>query len=465
MTSNIALWNTLQLRDLSDLHVLAISQASLTSVEAVYELHPLALTDGVIEDAFSCGANLEVLQFLVKKKELSEARICELVAKRFLDAIPLLQSSREIAAEAVVNLTDLVHTFPEGLVNSDGNYAFCALSIVLLSTVFPQNLLDSIIRNMPKEDRAFDLRSNKDLPTDATFCQQMKTTLDDDRSMRAIGRILEKLGCFFMCRTELSRSEFTKLLAMLFRANNITTKVHIIAGAIQEAASNGSVEEILGPLRKALEERESEALQVDCGTAEAGLLLPLLDAANHSDTLTELRLQNLENQAEVEIYQDKMLELLGLNTQLEVALICVDLTLPLFFANKKQAMEDHINEESFLNGEEVNSKQRLVDYKTLLNTCGRGNAGAEGTRLGHLVDLISPETIWKKLDHLNFPGGSKQELITILQHGLLCEQPVVWSSKEAQPAANSGQSRQKHPRERRDSRKRKATEPLHELSS
>ncbi|CAB9502298.1 expressed unknown protein [Seminavis robusta] len=178
-----------------------------------------------------------------------------------------------------------------------------------------------------------------------------------------------------------------------------------------------------------------QELNVVAATAKEGLYLPLLDAADKSDTLMDLRLQRLQNQAEVETYQDAMLGILDHNTQLWVALICKEVvTNGTLFLNTCGAMQAHGNKEWFLDQTEGSNKQRLIDYNTVLNICGREKTKAEDTCLQDLVHMISPKTLQKKISFLGFKGDSEQELITILQHGLLCQHPASWVSngKQAQ---------------------------------
>ncbi|CAB9503036.1 expressed unknown protein [Seminavis robusta] len=109
-----------------------------------------------------------------------------------------------------------------------------------------------------------------------------------------------------------------------------------------------------------------EEINVRAATQQEGLLLPLLDAANHSDTLVALRLEKLGKPSEVEIYQDEILRMLKSNTQLEVALVCEGMiTENALLERSDLAMRAH-DTEFFLDRTEGNDKQRLIDYQTLL---------------------------------------------------------------------------------------------------
>ncbi|CAB9506369.1 expressed unknown protein [Seminavis robusta] len=196
-------------------------------------------------------------------------------------------------------------------------------------------------------------------------------------------------------------------------------------------------------------------------TAAAGTLLPLLDAADKSNTMTRLRLEDLGNEAEVEIYQDEMLRILDHNTQLEAALICDEIVNASAFTDSVKAATARINNEWCWRQFEGSRKQRLIDCKALLNMCGRGKAKAEGTQLEDIVCMISPDTLVDKIQFLNFEGEAKQELITILQHGLLRQQPATWLPlrKEAKSARSNNESGASSTGETRGTRKRKATGP------
>eukprot|EP00797_Seminavis_robusta_P017222 Sro2571_g331570.2 (450) ;mRNA; f:3717-5066 len=440
-----------------------------------------------------------------------------MVAKRFLEAIPLLQSSSPSkVAESLMSLNELVQTFPEGLINMDVSSPLCPLKIVLFSHVFPHNLLDSMIGILPKHE-SFSLRSDCWLPLDDWFQQQRRTSLDNARSMRAIRAIVENVEEFILRRSEFTKAEATKVLAMLFRSTNAAERVHIDADVIQE---DGSVEEILGPAKKILErigggshitgfsiayngialgptmsiqnllfqmanltrldvyvsepwkstkelckslcdllkQGRLQRLEVIGATTEAGLFLPLLDAADRSETLTELRLQDLKNQAEVEIYHDKMLRILDHNTHLKAALICEDnLTTNNIFEDGDESMTKQTNKQCFLDRTKGNNKQRVIDYHTLLNVCGRGRAKAEGTQLKNFVRMISAEKIWERIHFLDFTVLARWDLVTILQYGLLRQQPATWLVNERKPSTIKNSSRATRARNVQGTRKRKAT--------
>ncbi|CAB9525020.1 expressed unknown protein [Seminavis robusta] len=483
-----------RLQELPDLHVLAVSRASLRLVQAAYNENPLELTDEVLENAFRWGAPREVLRFLVEKKGLEEYEICELVAKIFLEAIPFLRSINNMrSTEVAVNLTELAQAFPEAISNPHSSIPHCPLSIVLFSNSFPRNLLDSMIANLPEES-LFHLRDDHLLPEDESFRDNMRTYLDS-HCMRAVGTIMEKVKEFTICRADLTKEEFAQLMTMLCRKTNKIEKVYINCRALEHIANAGSLEDAIAPARQMLEDSEGKCpirtfsirypsghpppdfsvhsllpqmknltcldiespnkvtlglceflcdlvvqgglqeLNVDGRTEEEDLFLPLLDAADKSDTLTDLRLQNLHNQAEVTLYQDKILQILENNTQLEVALVCKSLvTGGVLFEYSGNLMKLHVNKACFLDGTEGDSKQRLIDYQTLLNICGRGCVKAESIRLNEFVGLIPSEQIWDKIDYLDFTGEAKQTLITLLQYGLLRQQPAVWSQKETKLA-------------------------------
>ncbi|CAB9502299.1 expressed unknown protein [Seminavis robusta] len=221
-------WHTLHLHNLSDLHVLAISRASLTLVQAAYNEDPEALNMDVVEDAFCCGASGEVLQFLVEKKELREIYIHEFMTKSFLSAIPLLQSIPYAVEEVTAKLKELVQTFPGRLYEPN----YCSpdpspLEVVLFSTVFPQDLMEFMIAMLPRIDE-FYLRDNNHydlLVGDEPFQQQMRTSLDDDNSMKNIGSILEKVEELAIDRNDWKASELSQLLCLICHNTNSIKKV------------------------------------------------------------------------------------------------------------------------------------------------------------------------------------------------------------------------------------------------
>ncbi|CAB9502308.1 expressed unknown protein [Seminavis robusta] len=507
-------WATSELRHLSDLHVLAISNASLELVQAAFDADPEALTEAVVEDAFCCGSSVEILLFLAEKAAyVGNIDICEMLAKRFLADIPLLQSSPANAAEVTEKLKELVRAFPRVL-SEQGETCACPLEIVLFSTVFPQDLLDFMIELLPRIE-LFYVSDNYILPVDDEPFQQQRRTSLDPHFMKSIGAVFGKVEELHIHRNDWKASELSQLLPLICHSTNSIKKLHFDICPTQEVANTWSDPNLIAPAKKTLEDSGGDCsikevsisfcgadkppdfsilslllymknlcrldirisdtwratqelcdslrdllkqgrlgeLNVVAVTGKDGLFLPLLDAADKSDTLVDLRLQKLQSQAEVELYQDAILRILDHNTQLEDASICKD---------DCDSMEARVsNKLWFLDQTEGNHKQRLIDYNTLLNICGRGKAKAEATCLQDLIHMISPQILLTEIDFLAFTSYSKQELITMLQYGLLQQQPAMWSlvPKETKPALKNGSSGKEGPQEQEGggARKRKAS--------
>ncbi|CAB9527956.1 expressed unknown protein [Seminavis robusta] len=332
--------------------------------------------------------------------------------------------------------------------------------------------------------------------------------------MKAIGVLLENVDHFHIDRPEMTNDEITRLLTMLCRSTNSTDRVSFGPKFLQKIANTGSLEEIVAPANQELEDAGRKSpieevyleynstpdfgihalllqmksltrldikvsqpfkatkemceslcvllmqgsvveLNLQAATEEEGLFLPLLDAANQSDHLCDLRLQDLGNQAEVEIYQDEILRILENNTDLDLALVCQDIRTMVdetnYLADETNylAMKAHVNKECFLDRTESDNKQRLIDYKTLLNLCGRRETMEETIQLEDFVGCLCGEAIGDWIVHFleDVTGESKEELITILQYGLLRQQPATWL-----------------PQDTKGSRKRKATGPPEDLA-
>jgi hypothetical protein len=166
------------------------------------------------------------------------------------------------------------------------------------------------------------------------------------------------------------------------------------------------------------------------GADRNGLYLPLIHAANVSQTLTHLRMQSLHSQTDVETYQTEVLKILDGNTRLVVALVCENhLTPRRYFVQEDLDMKAHINKECFLDGNKGNPKQRHIDYLTMLNLVGRSKAKEESTLLKDFIKLVSYKSLQRHIGFLEFESQAEQELIAILQYGLLREQPSLWLPK------------------------------------
>ncbi|CAB9504433.1 expressed unknown protein [Seminavis robusta] len=477
----------------SNLQAAVRSRALLSRVEYLYNRNPESLTKEVIEDAFryQYNARPEVLRFLVEKKRVSRREITLLLARQLVDAIPVLQSEPARSwesAKVMANLVKLVYTFPGCL--TDKTLA-CPLSMALFSTIFPRDLLVSMLQCLPskREFSAFTLGSYSHLPLHLPLRQQIRTSLSDPRSMEAFDVILKKTDTIYIRRKELTRAEVTEMLPMLFRGTNFTRYLHIETFGIQAATgpNDGSLKEMVDPAKRLLEESggnsriqvfsisynhpqhepdfspiqsllvhmknlqclhifvqppwkvSQELCESLCGlvkqgrlldlmvqgeTAEAGLLLPLIDAVGKSNTMAYLRLEYLRNQTEVDMYQDEMLTILGRNTRFRLVLISKDAVTIDAFSLLFPELKRRINKTWFLDRTRGNDKQRLIDYTTMLNFCGRGKA--KSAQLEDFVEVVSAEAIGRGIGFLKFTGDAKQTMITNLQFGLLRLQPSTW---------------------------------------
>ncbi|CAB9502301.1 expressed unknown protein [Seminavis robusta] len=231
------------LQSSTPLHVLTISRATLPLVRMAYDQDPLALTDDVLQDAFSKGARQDVVQFLVQKKGTDSYQVSHMMGQVFLEAISVLQPPQPAqpadnttttttgdtisqACQALQRLNDLCHAFPESLINTDPN-KLCPVSIVLGCTAFPMELLESMIRLVPTNESRFTLRGDGNLPTDHTaFFNAMRHEFDD-RCMAAIGLILTKVSEFH-CRWEhWTERTFQQFLTHLFASTCAVREMHM----------------------------------------------------------------------------------------------------------------------------------------------------------------------------------------------------------------------------------------------
>jgi hypothetical protein len=480
----------------SDLHKVILIKASLPIVKLAYKLDPNSLTDEVLTDAFQSGARQDVLQFLVEKKGLDQNQRSELIAKTCLSAIPVLQSGNHREREeqlAIIN--GLIQAFPNDLTNGDGNNPFCPFNIVLYSTCFPHLILESMANYVRKSMPAFSLRGDDRLPLENPhFLRVFRPSLCG-RCMKCIGAILTSVEDFSSHHWRFTEQEFSTLLAMLMRASNSAKKVHLninmgqfnrsmeeLIGPAKAQLEHGgecNIEEfsfsyaaslgvanrrpdfalhalhfymknlkrlditIAPPLRAnqelcdilcgLLRKGQLECLSLDGGTDGNGLYLPLIQAVNDSQTLTDLRMQNLQSHSDVNKYQAEVLKVLDGNTRLVVALVCEDfVTQNVVFECTNRAMRTHVNKECFLDGTKGNPNQRQIDHLTMLNLVGRNEAKDEATLLEDFINLVSCKSLQQQIAFLEFEGQAEQDLITDLQYGLLREQPSLWVSKGSQ---------------------------------
>jgi hypothetical protein len=234
------------LQNASDLHTLAISRASLSLVKLAYDLEPLALTRSVLQDAFQYGARREVLHFLVEKTDLDGSEISDLIVNEFLDAADGDddETSRE-STDRLEILNELVQAFPEHLISQDQiNCKLCPVSIALVSRRFPRDMVDTMIDSIPdNESNAFYLHDSTE-EHDPQF-------ILNDRSMAAIGNLLGKIRELNSDRQFLTEKEFETLMALLVRANNATSRVHL--GIWEQPNWRTSFDTLLGPARQRLQ--------------------------------------------------------------------------------------------------------------------------------------------------------------------------------------------------------------------
>jgi hypothetical protein len=498
-----------KLQEMSCLHVTVIAKANLQVIRAAYDQDPTALTEELMDDAFR-HASFDVIQFLVgKRRRICTSRLSELLATAFLGAISTLASYPY--STHLQRLKDLCQAYPQAISNPTLSSRYCPMRLVMNCDFFPPELMEFMVEAIPHNTLALNmLGKGAFMPMENSNVRRSLRVRTDpgNHYMAGLKVILTKLTYLLLVESpkRCTETRFAEFIALLFQPTNFIKQLHLHIRSYEWSTppqepivlpANSPIVELsllfafnqrpffdiiswLGGLNylerleiyvperwkvpssllfslcELLRRGRLKYLDVTGKTQTAGLYLPLLEAADKSDSLVVLRLHRLGKSYETVRYQEHMLSILKTNTKLEEVVICGDSPpkeTPILQSGGRR-MKQQVTR--FLELTEGDAKQRQMDMKTLLNRCGRGKVRGTATSRGDFIDLVTMETLQQKLSFSDFLAdkATEESFIDTMRYGLLRETPSIWLVQVGgRTVAVSGRKRKcEHKRERNDKR-------------